>query len=328
MSFTSNTQKLIDQFYAIAPYEKLEYLRDLIQNIDHPLDERKNNYEENTKLIDTLKDIFVSIIKERNKMANDEGFDNYFDFVTDWYGLSKLQIDNWNECYVHISKKIVDRIPEYNGHPDDYWSKFNNPVAYFLYEDNNTYKIPSSIYNFFLKEDTQFRDIQSRIKLIEETNRYFYTDFNNKDKTVEIKGNISSVESASAITFAQEVGHAMAYIKLMDENIDPDTKSSYWHEQEAIKKELEYENSLPEKVINVNRDRILYHYVLTSFEKSIYTSSIDPDIAYAKAHNEIYGAKQDKNPFYVLNYFLVDMPCYSAVYSIVYTELLKNYYLE
>lgn len=328
MSTINQTQSLIDKYFTIANLNELETLRNEIQNSQYPLQTKKKAYLVNKQKLDNLSTIFSLLVKERNELAKSKGFSNYYDFVVDWYGISGHALEEFRLNYSKLSNRIISEILNIKTVNEDYWSEYNNPTAFHLLDDDHNYKLPDDVYNFFKRKTLNFQDITRRIKLIQKPNRYFYTDYELKDKTVAITGDISNTSSSNAIAFAQEVGHAHEFIKLMDKKVNPDNKSAYWHEKKAIEKEIEFEETLDKVTIAANRDRVLYHYTLALFEDVIYKNqNINFSEIFANVHNKVYPSKQVSNPFYLLNSFLIDWPCYSVIYASVYTELLKPVYL-
>ncbi|QQG47471.1 MAG: hypothetical protein HY044_05115 [Candidatus Woesebacteria bacterium] len=325
MTTQKSIQKLINKYYQTCSFEEIEHLRFFILDDNASLEEKIKRYKNKQKLINSLELIFKEIVVQRNELAMENGYRDYFHFALDWYGISEKQTQSFMAESRLVIKKIVSRLPISGDISKDYWGKYSSPNLPLVIADKNSYAIPDKVYTFLESKNIANRETLSRIELKQYPNRYFYTDLDKQRKKVVVKCNLESTTSVGALSFAHEMGHALTYLKMIDKNVDPESKSSYWHEKRAILTEMEFEDSLETKVRDANRDRILYQFVLTYFEYYIYSKS-DKDFAnlYAKANRFCYPTKDSSNPFYVLNTFLVDRPCYSAIYSYIYTELLSR----
>ena len=107
--------------------------------------------------------------------------------------------------------------------------------------------------------------------------------------------------------------------------LDPYSKSKYWHEKEADKFKLEFEDkSLPNEVKYASKGEILNEFISTFFEYDIYSDpDQDFDRAYAKAINRCFPGrpKQDSNPFYVLEKGFIFRPLSTLSASVARVEL-------
>lgn len=321
--FVLSLMNRIDKLF-LKYYEKCD--RDCVENIRNEIFDRRNNlskrkilYRKYSSVIDRLQKIFQKIVVERNNIAQEEGFPDYFCYMNNWTGLSSRNFIVFEKSYLKISKKISSFFLA--AQPPD-WHKtiFNNlDLSAFFYD--KSVDIPKDVFLAF-REYGLSKNHTNRILLLKRDYRYYKTEYDRKSKLVRIyydkDGGIDS-----AVLFAHELGHAITYLNLIDRNKDPDEKKWIWHELRAIKAELNYEKSLPELAQKAVRDRVLYHFVKTLFEKSIYTNS-DQDFSeiYAWAHNQVYPGKQVSNPFYVLDTSYIEDPCYSSLYSVIYSKLL------
>jgi hypothetical protein len=313
--------KLTKKYYSIASASSLEKLRAQLFYEDLSLNERKKLYKKKEKIFAPLEEVFKELVHVRNEIAKVKGHDNYFDFIAQWDGIPKKDLEQFFLKSKKQAKQIISQLPNTNL-PDWFWSEYNAPNPILLFE-TLSYSLPNDVFNALEIKQSELEKIQKRVKFKQKRQRYNWATPNAKEKTVEILHSKNDQSALGAINLAHEIGHARAFLKLMDKNIDPESKKDYWHETQAINSEFAFEKTLPENERNIVRERFLGHFILTFFEHSIYKNpNQDFKKVFAKANRLYYPTKQKENPFFLLNTFLVNNPCYSTIYSVLYSKLL------
>jgi len=316
--------RILEEYHSTAHWKVIEAIRFEIFAPNKNFKERQKAYEDYKDVILKLKPIFKRLIIERNRLAREEGYKNYFEFITQKDGVPKEKINFFFTKADKIIKDINHKLPLPKILPGWYWSEFNIPDALSLVNVPK-YSIPDDIHKMAEKFHPEIKRIISRIKIEKIEGFYPRTKFVKETKSVVVE---ASTEPSiyNFLTFVHELGHAIAFITLAEKGIDPLSKSKYWQEKQAYNFKVEFEElALSEKVKNASRGEVLGDFFTALFEWTIYTNSNqDFDEAYAKAFNRcyLYAAGQKKNPFYVLENGLVLGPCSVVTASVVEAELL------
>jgi len=315
--------RILEEYHSIAHWKVIEAIRFEIFAPNKNFTERQKAYEDYKDVVLKLKPIFKKLIIERNRLARNEGYKNYFEFITQKDGIPKEKINLFFTKADKIIEDINHKLPLPKTLPDWYWSEFNIPDALDLVKVPK-YSIPEDIYKTAEKIHPEIKRIISRIKV--ETIKGFYprTEFINETKSVVIE-TPTKPSIYNALTFVHELGHAIEFIKLAEKGIDPLSKSKYWQEKQAYQFKFKFEEKcLPEKIKDASRGGLLSDFFTALFEWTIYTNpNQDFDEAYAKTFNRCYPhiAGQKKNPFYVLENGLVLRPCSVVTASVAEAEL-------
>jgi hypothetical protein len=222
------------------------------------------------------------------------------------------------------SKKIVNSLP--HSFIDNMWfTSIYNTFNFYGLIEGKKYSIPNDLFEFIKTKLNTPDEILSRIKVKILANPIFNVEYNATHKEVSINFNKEKKNVEGAIGFIHECGHALEYINLMDKGIQPDKKSFYYHESKAINLEEKFVTTLSRDVKKAHIASFLHLFSNTLFENIIYKNPYcDFDEAYGKARNIVCPAIPiQSNPFYVLDVFLIEMPCYSTNYSVIYNDLIK-----
>lgn len=317
--------ELTGRYYSVASDKLIDAIKIEIYHPKKNLKERKKAYQEFKGIILALKSIFKEIVRERNRVFGDDKCKNYFDFSINKNGIPKKKVNLFFNKADKIIKNINKNLPLPNNLPKWYWSEFNIPDSLYFFHETHKYAIPNDVYRLAKSAFPEIEKIIPRIKIEK------IKDFNPRAKFIkETKSVIIEASTKpsiyNALTFVHELGHAISFIKLAEKGIDPLSKNKYWHEREAYKFKLQFEElCLKEEVKNASRGSILGDFLTTFFEYEIHNNpDQDFDKAYAKAINRCYPlANQERNPFYVLENGLIFRPCLGVITSVVWTALLS-----
>lgn len=321
--------RILEEYHGIAHWKVIEAIRIEVFHPNKSLKERQKAYEDYKDVVLKLKPIFRRLIIERNRLARNEGYKNYFEFITQKDGVPKEKINLFFTKVDKIIEDINHELPLPKALPDWYWSEFNIPDVLSLVKVPK-YSIPDDIYKMAEKIHPEIKRIIPRIKI--EITKGFYprTEFIKETKSVVIEAS-TKPSIYNALTFVHELGHAIEFIKFTEKGIDLLSKSKYYLEKQAYKFKFEFEEpALSEKVKNASRGEVLGDFLTALFEWMIYTNpDQDFDEAYAKAINRCYPnrADQKKNPFYILENGLVLRPCSVVTASVAEAELLSKGFL-
>ena len=316
--------RLLEKYYNIASLETIDAIKIEILHPKKSLKERKKAYKQFENIILALKPIFKEIVYERNRIFRENGDKNYFDFIARRNGVSPEKLALFFERADEVIRDINQNLPLPNNVPKWYWSKFNVPDSLYFFHEIYKYSIPDDVYHLAKDVFPEVEKIIPRIEVGPITGFYSLAKFIKETKSVFIK--VPSKPTVyNALTFVHELGHALSFIKLADEGVDPLSKSKYWHEKEANRFKFQFEERcLPEEIKNASRGEILENLSTTFFQYEIYNNpDQDFDEAYAKAISRCYPgrAKQKRNPFYIIQSGFMNRPC-DPTASVVCTELL------
>ena len=317
----------IEAYFKIADPERLDRIKFSIFHPSINWNQRKKSYLANRKIIESLKPLFRKIKKAHIQIANDQGFDNYVKLTIDKFGIPEKKIDYYFRNVDKVIKQINYKLPIPKKTPSWYWSEFNMPDPLYGFSQDFKLNIPEDVYRMIGKYNLRIEKFKGRIKIEKMTDVSPSARFNTEDKTVTLQ--LPQKKSLyNTLTLVHELGHADTFLKLADKGIDPYTKSKYWHEEQAYKFKLEFEDKAFFGDLGyASKGEILDDFASTLFEYDIYS---DPrhnfDKAYAMANNRCYPrySKQIANPFYVLEKGFILRPFSTLMSSIVQTELLSR----
>ncbi|NTV31478.1 hypothetical protein HGA91_05890 [candidate division WWE3 bacterium] len=262
---------------------------------------------------------FSNLVHARNQYARENGFDNYFLYKLEEYGVPPSLFKKWTLDFgqkraEHVQKLLTPYIPDQL--PIGFWTEYNIPDISRLYEDIT---IPSreAIYEQLIQNDNEYSRYTSRIIHKEHDSFIPIAEYDLRSKKAIITMK-SSHQLEHAVLYAHELGHAVTFLKLMDKQDDIEKQKDYWHEQQAFAMESRFVNSLPPKERQLAQEKSLYYHLRAWFEYAIYSdTSQDLSDLYAKAHQTYYWGQQTHNPFYVLDPMFITFPCYSIIYAVL-----------
>lgn len=267
-----------------------------------------------------LEFIFRQLVVERNKIAKKKGFKNYFEFMADWDGIPQKKLayfldhkeDFVNKILNLLQPKFIDNLNEY----------FN-----FYPQVNYKVKGEQELLNYLINGKKIDINLLGRIKLVVIGGYLYKTKFNYKKKSVIIECSQGANETLEGyLSLAHEFGHALFLLKLMDKGINPKQESNFINEKAAVKMELEYSRFLSKNVYTARIGNFLHTFTNTVFEHQIYTNpEYDFGVAYLESRRQVYksfGAEISQN--YLKNMFFVEYPCYSSIYSVIYSVFLGD----
>lgn len=316
-------KKLINGYY--EPYA-IRDVNKLIAKIysAKSVNDSKLELEKNKSYIRALQERYKNLAYERNRLAKRSGFSDFFEYLYSWDKIPFKQ-DFLDKQSAKMINKVVKNIP--NRIKNEPW--FGTIFHSFNYEpyfESNYYKTPvSAATSFLYKNKILSKEEFKQIKLIPNSDNLFYVDCDFNKKAVKLHYDKTSIHNFSGfISFIHEMGHALYCRKLIDKKINPKEKSSYEHELKAFELELKYEKTLPAATRNLLKNTLMQQYINYQFEQKIYEDyKADYAEVYANSMRLVLPSlKAKKNPLYALDYSLVHYPCYSTVYTAVYTKLL------
>ncbi len=320
----TNIDKLVKSYYYPYNEQRVEDIYGQIITEEDKL-RRELLLREYNPFINRLRSRFKKLILERNNLAQKNGFDNYFDYISDWDKIPKRELKNFLKEGGLTSRRILARLPERFKDPDWLQGNYNNFNFYGMVEDRK-FDIPDEIFNLLISKIKIKKEVLSQIELKKTSTFIFFANNDFEQKRAWIEYDKRKNDISGAIIFAHECGHAIEHIKLMQKGIDPKSKSYYYHELRAIEMEMKFIDLLSHDAKEARIGNFLYTFANTFFEHEIYKNpECDYDIAYAESRNKVCPQmRQTRNPFYLLNTFLVEYPCYSTIYSVIYNSLLNK----
>jgi len=316
--------RLVDSYY--KPYSK-NYLEKLFYDISSADSNRKSEkiFKKNEDYINGLKSKFKQLVLERNNLAKSKGNDNYFDFIAEWDGVPKQDIINFFAKAGDLSRKLLDELPFDNSKIDWFSSNYNN-FNFELQLGKPKYKLPKEVVDFIKKNPSKNKYLK-KIKLNPVEDTTFTTDYDYKKGEATINYDKNNSRLHDALSMAHEFGHAIGMVRNYAEGKETSQPKPFPDETRAVKFELEFLAAQKADIRKVAQAGSIYYFVNTLFEEKIYKDpEVDFDEVYANTHNVISPLiKQKSNPLYVLNSFLIEYPCYSTNYSVIYSKLLSQY---
>ncbi|MFW6143867.1 MAG: hypothetical protein ACOC4Z_03060 [Patescibacteria group bacterium] len=320
----------LGEYLDVASFEELEDIRYAIFDPRKDLQERKEAYSEHEGTISVLKPLFKQLIVAKNEYSRKEGFENFFQFSIDYNGVPKkdfkMFLERVDEFVAWLNKKII--VPPDKA--DWFWSKFNlrHSLVFNLYKKLDPQKYAySRLLNKMQERRPELVDCFSQVQvkgLEKDVLSYPRTTFDEDKKTITVQVPFWRTDIHNVMSFLHELGHALVFVDLWKRGEKVRSKSKYWHEKEAIKAELELnELVIPQKIRNVRETHFLGTFSQTLFERQIY---INPNAIFDEAYADIINrcflkANQKRNPFYVLDHYLVARPCQTALGSVAKTVL-------
>lgn len=314
-----------EKLFTVAKPKQLDDIWFNIFSSKKSLNEREIAYQKNKATVDKLKPLLKTLVIAQNAYARSKGYKNFLDFSLAITGRPEKNLSLIARRFLNITEKINRIIPK----PKD-GSEFYSPINipdYICMVTKKRYSLPNDVIQLLGKEIPELEKYLPKIRFAENKKREWFDEavFNKDTKTVTISM-FPSNNLHGAITTAHEIGHALFDLKVAAEGGNLKSLTTYVHEKEAIKTELRFINLLPERLKKAALGELLRTFAEGSFECEIYTDpEQDFDKAYARAINRTYEeAKQEKNPFYVLEKTLVLRPCRATLRSIIYTEELSK----
>ena len=256
---------------------------------------------------DVLQNLFTQIIRENNKIAQKDRYDNFFDFKkkNDKVPIVKFKkfLKGVDQLAININKEI--RKPDKD-----------------FYKSCKKMKIPEDIYSVLGSKNPKFKEYIKQIKIKAISDYYPSARYDKKTNKVVISAN-KKANAGNIMDFVHELGHVVSILDLIQKNKDPLKKSRFWHESQALAFQYKYLAPLSPEFIHIWKRSVLGNFATTLFEYNIYNNSDQKfSNAYARAVNKCYLTKQKMNGDYIFYELLLKRPCSTIVQSVAQFDLL------
>ncbi|MGB9910992.1 MAG: hypothetical protein ACPLKP_00055 [Microgenomates group bacterium] len=231
------------------------------------------------------------------------------------------------EKFIKNQRKIINLcnklLPKYEELPSWFYSEFNFP-CYICRMSNFPFKNLNEIFNFVSQEYPLLAKFKSKVKTI--MGNCSQVRYEKKTDCFLITIDKYNNFRHQAIDFIHELGHVVNFLKDFKNCLDPLEKGKYYEENEAIKIEFSMLKKSSKNLFKANLARILGTFWKTIFEIMLYKNpNQDIEKLYADTFNMCFkGAKQKRNPFYILDENIITSPFSSLPHAIVYCNLISE----
>lgn len=256
--------------------------------------------------IKELENLFKQLTQVRIQIANKQGFSSYIELILDRQGIPKNKLENFTTDIESLIGEINRFIPNKKDLPISFYEVFNWPCLICLNAKfpwvKNTDLLPYLINEYGISKrysnDIHLLtdDLRSHMRYAPESNSF------------EIFIN----QSVNWRHQTLDLIHELAHVTVMTRDLDKGRVRKSKFEQEQEVELLEYE-SLTKVSPALARDQLVYHLLpirQVLFELQLYDNpNQDLGKLYAKTFNLCFkGAKQDSNPLFLIDWFLLMQP--------------------
>lgn len=315
--------KLIVDYYKPLTLPEVNRLSREIYSAGSPK-ESKKALKKHEPYLKTLDDRFKNLVELRNELARNNGYGNFFEYLYEWDAIP-ISPEALKIKVKKVGKSIYQQIPN-KIKSEPWFNTIFNSLNLKLYLPKTKTKQPlSKAENFITKNNFTTTKALNQIKYKPNKEGLYYVDYNEETKNITVHYDQKQVVHYSVLLgLIHEIGHAIHIQNLINNNLGPNEESSYKHELQALKLELAYLQTFPPKEQRLIKTTYTIQFINFDFEQKIYQN---PKHDFSKIYADsmrvfLPNLKAKKNPLYVLDYSLVHHPCYSSVYSAVYTKLL------
>lgn len=266
---------------------------------------------------------FKNLVELRNELARNNGYGNFFEYLYEWDDIP-IQPDPLGKKIRKTGKKIYNQVPK-KIKEESWFNTVFNSLNLESYLPSAKIKDPmSKALGFTFKNKHATKTTFRQVSFRPNNDNYYNADYDEETNKTTIHYDKKGIRLYSGIlSLIHEIGHAIYIQKLINENTNPNQASSYKHELQAVSLEVAYLSTLPELEQQLINAKFITQFVNFDFEQKIYQN---PKHDFSKIYADsmrvfLPNLKAKKNPLYVLDYSLVHHPCYSSVYSAVYTKL-------
>ncbi len=315
-----------EAYFDVADPRKIGEIRRDIFFFRKPFLEREKAYLQHKKTIGELKPLYKDLVKARNKYAQSKGpYRNFLHFALNDDGVPEKSFEKFLEQIDSLINRINKNLPKPKN-SGQFYSPLNMPD--FIDEiSSKKYSLPEYVIRRLGEYSPEIGQMLPRIRFEDADKNHGFNEalFRPVTGTVVVRTWPSS-DLQHAISLAHEVGHAVAYLRLIKEGIDPKDKPKYWHEKQAIRMELTFIGTLPQDLRNAAIGNILWQFTIALFEVETYAKpNLNFDRVFAQSFNRCYKeAQQKENPFYVVMEPLLRRPCSAVTQGIVHTGELSQ----
>lgn len=314
--------------YFSDPVGAFDYMFRLLHKSKLTLEERKDNYEKLKPLITRLTETFKFRVKEMNRRARFQGFENHIELTLASNGIRKKDFKSFLKNVDSFISLVQSDFPatKINTRISD-WSEVSVPAPEALV---NLHALPGfksknkkdGIIELISKYDPRMSKYKDRIKIKFGKPEDFYGSsarYVDKKKIARITVANYVDGLARDTTLVHEVGHALDMLECEENRVIYTTIDRFIKEYSAVEFEHKFvKRVVPERDQKLIRYNFLNGLFMVLFEIDIFTNDDqDFDEAYAKAINRCFpNARQDKNPLYVFDKDFFFRPLDGLLYCI------------
>jgi hypothetical protein len=292
-------------------------------------DSKKSNYKILESKILELKNLFKMRVYDLNKLAQDNGFENYLEYSLHIneipQGKYKYFVENVDRYINEIQRgEVYKKLIENNKD----WNNFNTPYPLGLRIWQKSYGIPDEVLTLVDKYDKRVKKYRNKIifELESETDYSFARLLKSKQK-VKVCLKKQRDDIYKSLNFIHELGHALDLLEKTDKGIDVHKVPKFEKEYEAEVFERKFiKENFSERSYNYYHYNKLQTIVATLFEIEVFTKpDQDYDVVYANAIKRCYPAySENENPFYVIYKRFIMRPMGGLTASTIETELFLH----
>jgi|GEM_PF-3544665 len=295
-----------------------------------------NLYDKNGKLLisekeaEKLLETFSKLVFTRNKLATENGYNNFFEYIADWDGVDKGLLKEFlnpptSTHFLNKFKTIAGSVEVKVGLNKNY-----TPNHTFNFSGSRN-GIVEMVEHYYLNHRSISPSIIKRIKIVrDETAPYFSSSVDDEIAIVTVIG--EETTNTFAINLCHEYSHAVFQLELLDSGISSSGVKMYEQEKVAINDEFAFQNLYFDRTGKTFYTLNMFdRFISTFFEKEVYSFpvKISDDLAvslgqiYSKVRKKFLpGLSEKDNLTFLFDSFLVTMPCYYTNYSVLYFEKL------
>ena len=312
--------KSIADFFYILPKDNNWF--DIKQDFfSKKTEERKNAWESYNLPIKELDNKFITVTKERNKLAKDMG---YKDFVEMKLADNKYKIPKEaSEKFLKNINKVIsycnNQLITFDKLPNNFHLVFGTS-CYLCQVPSLPFKTLDETLDYMTNHSKVLNKFKSKIIInFGENSKMSYKE---ESDSFEITINNGQNIRHQSVDLIHELSHVINYLNKFEKGISPFNKGEYLAEKEALITELPIFKKISPFVYQSEFGHILsiFHSVL--FQMELYKKpNQNLGKLYAKIFNKCFrGAKQKTNPLYILEDEIVLHPLSSLPHAVAYAN--------
>ena len=275
-----------------------------------------------------LEKVFKKVIKEREKNARQKGFSSFPELLLQRYRIPKKDYQLFIKGVDQLIAFLNQPLSRVKNLPPNFYSRFNLP-CFLCLSSQFPFQNLSEVINWLIRQNALLARFRHKftLKLNSQESQLIYLKENDCFKII-LNKKINFRHQV--LDLIHEASHLILNLKSFKSSLNPQAKGSYWREREAFKIEWQILQKAPPPLFLGFLTELLLNLRIILFEIELYTNP-DQDLSqlYAQTFNRCFkGAKQKRNPLYLLNSQIVFRPFRSLPHIIgcynFYHELQKE----
>lgn len=320
-SYSEPYYQAINDYFSLLP---IALIRRINQKINNTLPEkRKKLWEDLNFPKKEAEDKFLRLILTRIDYFLKKENSTPLETSIKKFRIPSKDFQKFKENKEKIIKQYNLLLPKIGKLPSWFYSEFNLP-CFICQLSEFPFKSINQVKDFLFKKYPSLAAFRHKIRITK--GEPSFIKYNKIEDSFLITIDKYSNPRHQIMILIHEMSHIINYLKDFQNDISYLERGRYTQEKRTVETEFSILKDISEDLFRASLGKVLIAFWTTTFEMELYKNpNQDIEKLYANTFNQCFiGAKQKRNPFFVLNENIITQIFSNLPYTIAYSNILNQ----